>query len=411
MKRLIFITAAVMAAAALTGMTSAGRAGAAAPAVPNGPMTGHSACVDAPIRLTFPEPPSLGTSGTITVRQADGQLADEIDLADPASYQEAVGAATDTSGALHQFTYYPVIISGDTAEIYLHHELGYGRTYTVTVGPGVFAGFAGTSWQFTTRPYPPRPDSRGLSVGADGRGDFCSVQGAINYVPAGNTRPVTIDVHPGIYNEINWVAPAKPHIAVHGDDRARTVIQYANNNSLNGQATGSICPRQLIPGHDDYNCWRANFNVEADDFTLSNITLRNTTPYGGSQAEAFRGNAERITLEHVTLLSYQDTLRLQGLGYVAHSYIRGDVDFVWGFGTAMITDSTLESMHAGYVARYATTPPTTAMSSSTTGSPKTLGPPPGRFTWRASIRRSSPTARSSTSTRPWARRSTRPAGC
>lgn len=59
----------------------------------------------------------------------------------------------------------------------------------------------------------------------------------------------------------------------------------------------------------------------------------------------------RSTAKAVTLLSYQDTLRLQGPGYVTHSYIQGDVDFIWGFGTVMITDSTLESMHAGYVAQ------------------------------------------------------------
>jgi pectin methylesterase-like acyl-CoA thioesterase len=346
-----FITVAVIAVAALSGIASQGRAATTDSAIPTGPTGGPGACVDAPLRLTFPAPPALGTSGTITVRQADGQLADEIDLADPASYKETIGGATDTSGKLHEFSYYPVIISGDTAEIYLHHELGYGQAYTVTVSPGVFTRFAGTSWQYTTRSRPPRPGSRVLTVDADGRGDFCSVQGAIEYMPANNTRPVTIDVHPGVYNEINWVAPGKPHITVHGESRARTIIQYANNNNLNGQTSGSICPRQLIPGHDDYNCWRANFNVEANDFTLSDITLHNTTPFLGSQAEAFRGNAQRITLDHVTLLSYQDTLRLQGLGYVTHSYIQGDVDFIWGFGTVMITDSTLESMHAGYVAQ------------------------------------------------------------
>jgi hypothetical protein len=49
------------------------------------------------------------------------------------------------------------------------------------------------------------------------------------------------------------------------------------------------------------------------------------------------------------LLSYQDTIRLQGLGYVTNSYIQGDVDFTWGVGTVFWTHDELKSMHAGYV--------------------------------------------------------------
>ncbi|HUN37879.1 MAG TPA: pectinesterase family protein, partial [Trebonia sp.] len=130
-----------------------------------------------------------------------------------------------------------------------------------------------------------------------------------------------------------------------------TVIQYANNNTLNSASTTDVCARQAIPVHDDYNCWRSNFSVEASDFTLENLTLLNTTPYGGSQAEAFRGNAMRITLNRVSLLSYQDTIRIQGLAYVTNSYIQGDVDFTWGVGTVFWTHDELKSLHAGYVSQ------------------------------------------------------------
>jgi pectin methylesterase-like acyl-CoA thioesterase len=315
-----------------------------------------NACVDTPLAITFPSAPTLGTSGAVTVHRADGTVVDTIDLADPASAERTIPGALDASGAPHLFRYAPVIVSGDTATVYPHRELAYGQTYYVTVDPGVLTGVPGFSgisspdgWRFTTRPFAPRPGARVLSVDAAGRGDFCTVQGAIDAVPEGNTRPVTIDVHPGTYTEMDWVPTGKPHLTVQGSGTGSTVIQYANNNTLNAQPSGSVCPRQLIPGHDDYNCWRADFNVEADDFTLRDLTIHNTTPYGGSQAEAFRGNADRITLDHVALLSYQDTLRLQGRGFVTHSFIQGDVDFTWGFGAVMIADSELESMHAGYV--------------------------------------------------------------
>jgi Pectinesterase len=133
-------------------------------------------------------------------------------------------------------------------------------------------------------------------------------------------------------------------VAAEGPADFRTVIRYANNNVLNGQPSDSHCPCRRLDVPDLYNCWRANFGVEASDFTLKDIT----TPDGGSQAEAFRGNGERILLANVNLKSYQDTLRLQGSGFVTNSYIEGDADFIWGVGTVFVQDSELRSTGNGY---------------------------------------------------------------
>jgi pectin methylesterase-like acyl-CoA thioesterase len=351
-------TAAALMAGAMTGGVAVA---ATVPAnmgtdIVTGTASGTShACVDTPLTITFPSAPALGTTGSITVHNADGSVADGIDLADPASYTETVGGATDEAGTLHSFTYYPVIITGDTATVYLHHELAYGRSYYVTAAPTAFTatGFTGVSdpdaWRFTTTHRRPRPGARVITVDSRGRGDFCTVQGAINAVPAGNTVPRLIKVANGTYTELDWVAPDKPLITIAGQSQSGTVIQYANNNTLNSATTTDVCARQAIPVHDNFNCWRSNFSVEANDFTLEDLTLLNSTPYGGSQAESFRGNGNRITLNRVSLLSYQDTIRIQGVGYVTNSYIQGDVDFTWGVGTVFWTHDELKSMHAGYV--------------------------------------------------------------
>lgn len=267
----------VLAAAAglITAASPTAAAGPSAAGPSGGIVTGtasgsRASCVDTPLTITFPSALTLGTTGSITVHNADGSVADSINLADPASLTETVGGATDAAGNLHYFNYYPVIITGDTATIYLHHELDYGHTYYVTVDPGVFTGFAGISdpgaWRFSTRAHAPGPGSRVITVSADGHGDCCTVQGAINFVPAGNTRPVLVHVADGTYTELDWVAPDKPHITVEGASRAGTVIQYANNNMLNSANTTDICARQAIPVHDNENCWRSNFSVEANDF-------------------------------------------------------------------------------------------------------------------------------------------------
>ena len=144
-----------------------------------------------------------------------------------------------------------------------------------------------------------------------------------------NARPVTITVRPGTYNEINYVPSNKPFITVRGEDRDNTIIQYANNANVNGGNS------------------RAMFGVDAPDFTLENITLWNTTPRGGSQAEAFRGNNSRILLNRVNLKSFQDTLLLQGQAMVANSYIEGDVDFMWGVGAVYFINSELKAVSSG----------------------------------------------------------------
>lgn len=319
----------------------------------------HGVCVDTPLQLTFDQPPQLGTSGSIDVHRADGSIADRIDLADPESYQRTIGDAVSDTGVLHEFAYYPVIVTGNTAAIYLHHQLDYDRSYYVTVDPGVFVGFPGitdaNAWRFTTKVMPPPHTSSTLVVDARGSGDFCTVQGAIDFVPEGNTRPVVIRVLPGVYTEIDYVRPDRPYITVRGSGRNQTVIQYPNNDRLNGDThllnsppDANVCPRRVLPTPDLHNCWRAMFGVDAPDFRLEDITLHNTTPFGGSQAEAFRGNNDRIVLDRVNLESFQDTLRLQGKGFVTDSYIEGDVDFIWGTGTIFVQNSEIRALHAGY---------------------------------------------------------------
>jgi hypothetical protein len=294
-------------------------------------------CIDTPLYVTFDQSPVLGTAGTIGVYRADGSLADSIDLADPNSSKRYIGGA-QSGGVPYPFNYYPVIITGNTAAIYLHQSLDYGQTYYVTMDPGVFTDadgndFPGISdpntWRFSTKDSGPPPGTTALTVAADGSGDFCTVQGASDFVPQNNTQRVVIDVRSGTYTEIVYVRSNKAFITVDGEDRDQTVIQYANNNTFNGAVSGNF---------------RALFGVDAPDFVLANITLHNTTPHGGSQAEAFRGNNQRILLNHVNLMSYQDTLLLQGKGFVNDSYIEGDVDFMWGNGTVFFQNSELKAV-------------------------------------------------------------------
>ncbi len=282
---------------------------------------------------------AFGGIGTISVHRSDGTLVDSIDLADPRSSRRSIGGA-QLRGAPYAWNYHPVLVSGSTAIVTLHQPLDYGQSYTVSISPGALADaegkpFAGVSeaasWRFSTRTAAPPSGTTRLTVAADGTGDFSSVQGAIDFVPEHSTERVFIKVRAGTYHEIVYVRASKPLISIYGEDRDRTVIQYANNNNFN---TGNF---------------RVMFGVDAPDFTLARITLHNTTPYRGSQAEAFRSNSQRVVLDHVTLRSFQDTIFMQGNAYVHACKIYGDVDFLWGGGTLFLQDCDLTMVHSrGY---------------------------------------------------------------
>jgi pectin methylesterase-like acyl-CoA thioesterase len=284
-------------------------------------------CPDTPLRITFSSPPAYGISGKIRVFDAaTNQPVETIDI--------SAKTSTQTIGGIEDFTYYPVIISGTNATIYpRNHSLAYGKSYYVTIDPGVFrvgsdwAGLAGANdWRFSTRLTGPSTRATNLTVAADGSADFTTVQGAIDFVPINNTAPVTILIKKGTYTEIVCI-DAKHHLTIRGEDRKGTVITYANNNKLSQKPEMHIYHRGVFLAYRSDNLW------------VTNLTIRNTTPQGGSQAECIilDGNPKaRALLSDLDLYSFKDTLQMTGEAYVADSYIQGDVDFIWGYGPCFL---------------------------------------------------------------------------
>jgi hypothetical protein len=293
-------------------------------------------CPDIPLCLTFEGSPRIGPSGALRVYRADGALVDSIDLADPRTSTRSLGGAR-LRDRPYTWNYHPILVDGHSVTVTLHQALDYGQTYHVTITPGLIEtdgapvpGISG-AWRFSTRESGPPAGTDHLTVAQDGSGDFRTVQGAIDFVPRGNTRRVFITVREGTYDEINYVRSDKPFITVAGTNRARTILRYANNARFN---TGNF---------------RAMFGVDASDFVLTRITLHNTTPKRGSQAEAFRSNSPRVLVDDVTLRSFQDTAFIQGQALVRNCHIEGDVDFLWGSGSVVFQNCDLTMVNSkGY---------------------------------------------------------------
>ena len=303
------------------------------------PANGAEVCSDAPLRLSFSAPVTVGTSGKIQVFKASDPSTpvDAIDV--------AVSSIRDTLSGRPFYKIRPVFIEGNDALVYLKNKaLAEASRYFVTVDAGAFvdaenrplAAFGGPAdWQFDTRAPAPLSATQ-LTVSREGAGDFCSVQGAVDFLPMGNLTPTTITLKKGTYHEIVYIA-AKHNITFHGEDRKQSIIAYPNNDAL-----------QMKLG----TAFRALVEAEGSNgLVFENLTLHNTTPQGGSQAEALRLEpSDKSILRDSDFISLQDTLLLSGRVYVTNSYVEGNVDFIWGKGTAYFDKSEIKTVgRPGYL--------------------------------------------------------------
>ena len=177
-------------------------------------------------------------------------------------------------------------------------------------------------------------------------------------MPEGNTAAITIFIGKGTYHEIVCFS-RKNAITLLGEDRKKTVIAYANNERFNGNSGGNpFGPGAGVPAAANPRRGGAVYRRglllahRVDDLVIANLTLRNTTAQGGSQAEAIILNgtsSARAILTGVDLYSFQDTLQINGQAYLSDCAIEGDVDFMWGTGPCFFENCTARSVRSnGY---------------------------------------------------------------
>lgn len=124
-------------------------------------------------------------------------------------------------------------------------------------------------------------------------------------------------------------------ISIIGQDRQQTIVAYPDNNNINPSSST-----------------RPSFGfTSANDCSVQNLTITNSTPHGGSQAEALYINtSKRFICLNANVDSYQDTILCNAPGdqeYIQDSHVQGDTDFIWGEGTLYATNCELMSMTSG----------------------------------------------------------------
>jgi pectin methylesterase-like acyl-CoA thioesterase len=285
------------------------------------PPTGTGICADPQLRVSFPAgagAPSIGTSGKIQVFNASGSAVASVDV--------AAATTTSTNGGMSFTIQRPIYVDGNTVVVYLPSKpLAYGQTYYVNVDAGAIKSPAGaaftvsgsSAWRFSTAAAAPTSKSA-ISVALDGSAPFCSLQGALDFVPANNTTAATVSVADGTYHEIAYFK-SRSNLTIQGTSRDGTVFEGVNNDNMNPGTKA----RALIGGDG------------ANGLTITNLTIHNLTPQGGSQAEALRlESCDKCVVTNATIISLQDTLLWSGRLYARNCLIEGNVDYVWGTGAA-----------------------------------------------------------------------------
>ena len=231
------------------------------------------------------------------------------------------------------------IISGKSA-VFKYGGLKYATQYTFTMPEGVLVSRGGnavakTEITFTTMERK-QPEARlyDAVVASDGSGDYKTLQEAIDAAPEGRGTPWLIFVKNGQYQEHIDIPAKKPYLHIIGQDRDKTVVM--DNRLCGGENAYSVDPGATVV-------------VKGANTFFENITLENS--YGhekqaGPQALALNTVADRVVLNNVALLSYQDTWITTSTSnnrhYIKNSLIEGAVDFIYNSGNVYLDGDTLE---------------------------------------------------------------------
>jgi pectinesterase len=323
---------------------------------------------DTHLVLTFPSAPTIGKSGLIRVYDAaDHSLVDTLDLSIPAGpdpsrrvtpartipLDPSIPTSPTTTtpavrttpadldnyqrtmiGGLADFHFYPVIVHGNVATIYLHNRvLQCHHRYFVRIDPGVLTGggFAGITtdraWTFTTKAAGPAADATRVVVAADGSGDFDTVQGAVDWAPDHPAQRVTIFIRKGTYEEIVFFQH-KANLTIRGEDRDGVQVGYGDNSAFNPPMPGPN-RRCAFSVYD-------STGIELENFSVSN--------YDYGQAEGLLIYGEKNIVAHMNIKGSGDALNLRGATYLVDTKIIGDGDTILGVGPAFFDHCEIESV-------------------------------------------------------------------
>src|SRR6187431_345593 len=152
------------------------------------------------------------------------------------------------------------------------------------------------------------PYKTSFVISQDGKGDFKTIQEALNSAKAFPDGTITIKIKPGTYKEKLEVHSWTTHVSLIGEDAITTIISFDDYS-----------------GKGDINTFTSyTAKVLGNDFYAENITFENSAgPVG--QAVALHVEADRCVFRKCRFLGNQDTIYTGGESrqYFVDCYIEG----------------------------------------------------------------------------------------
>lgn len=183
-----------------------------------------------------------------------------------------------------------------------------------------------------------------IVVDQQGKGNFKTIQEAVNSVRDHMQLRVTIVVKPGIYHEKLVIPSWKKNITIVGEDKDKTVI-------TNDDYSGKPFPMKDFTGNPKYSTYTSyTVLVQGNDCSLENLTVENSAGRVG-QAVALMVEGDRFKAKNVNLFGHQDTLYTAKDvdNFFENCTITGTTDFIFGEATAVFKDCTIKSLANSYI--------------------------------------------------------------
>lgn len=184
-----------------------------------------------------------------------------------------------------------------------------------------------------------------ITVSKDGKGNFTSIQKAINSVRDLGPSEALISIKSGTYNEKITIPSSKHKIILEGENKENTII-------INNDYSGKL---------NVFNEKMTTFNsytllVMGDDITISNLTIQNSSCNEG-QAVSLHVEGDRFIIKNSKILGCQDTVYSatnHSRQYFENCSIEGTTDFIFGQATVVFKNCIIKSLADSYITAAAT---------------------------------------------------------
>lgn len=190
-----------------------------------------------------------------------------------------------------------------------------------------------------------------ITVDKSGKGNYKTIQEAVNSVRDLGEKEVKIFIKNGTYNEKVIIPSWKTKIYLIGESKESTIITF---DDYSGKKVPFGKDAFALDKFSTYTSY--TFLVQANDVSLENLTIINASGRVG-QAVALHVEGDRFIAKNCKFSGNQDTLfaaTANSRQFYLSCFIEGTTDFIFGKATAVFESCTIKSLTNSYITAAAT---------------------------------------------------------